>query len=190
MKLDDNTNIQLKEKELLLIKNMTVTGSCTQTLIREHIGEKRLRLLCDKGIFHREKPHKIEVDGKLSNRYAYSLGLSGQKFALEQGYCFKIQGHNGYEHTQKMERVVEDLLKNQEISIKNIYNEKEQLEIFKKEIYQARRHKVDFRVNDIAYKTEDGIWESVEITTSNYGPKLNRKHEQYAVVIGANYTKI
>ena len=189
IKLYNNAILQLKQKEISLLKNMSVTGSCTQTLIREKIGEKRLRYLCNAGIFTREKPHKKEIDGKIVNRYAYSLGDIGQKFVLDNEFCFKIQGHNGYAHTEKMERVVEDLIENQKIDIKNIYNEKEQLDIFKKEIYQAKKDKIDFRVNDIAYKNKNDTWESVEITTSNYGKKLNEKHSNYATVIGANYTK-
>lgn len=187
--LDDESILQLKEdREILLSKNMTVTGSCTQTLIREKIGEKRLRYLCDIGFFQKEKTHKKEIDGKIVNRYCYGLGPIGQKFVLDQGYCFKIQGHNGYEHTEKMERFVEKLIIDKKVDIENIYNEKEQLIIFKKEIAKARREKIDFRINDIAYKNEKDQWESIEISTKNYGKKLKQKHKNYANVINANYT--
>ena len=188
IKLDDDSILQLKEKEILLLKNMTVTGSCTQTLIRENIGEKRLRYLCNIGLFQKEKPHKKEVDGKIVNRHSYSLGPVGQKFVLDQEYCFKIQGHNGYEHTEKMEKVVKELIVDKNIDIKNIYNEKEQLVIFKKEISKAKREKIDFRVNDIAYLNEEDRWESIEISTKNYGKKLKQKHKNYSEIINANYT--
>ena len=186
--LDDGSILQLKEDEILLSQNMTVTGSCTQTLIREKLGEKRLRYLCNVGFFQKEKTYKKEVDNKVVNRHSYGLGPIGQRFVLNERYCFKIQGHNGYEHSEKMERVVEDLLINKKIDIKNIYNEKEQLVIFKKEIARAKREKIDFRVNDIAYKNAEDKWESIEIVTKSYGKKLKQKHKNYASVINANYT--
>lgn len=184
-------NISLKQTEIFLIQNMCITGANTQTLIREKIGEKRLRILCDFNIFQKiDKPYRVEIDGKVVNRHWYTLGEEGQKFALEQNFCKKLQGANGYIHAEKMERVVEDLLINKKISIQNIFNEKDQKNLFKKELRELRNSKTKYHINDIAYKDELGNWNSVEIVTGNYGKKLLKKHKAFAEAIGAKYQKI
>lgn len=185
-------NISLKQKEIFLIQNMCITGANTKTFLLEHIGEKRIRNLCNLGIFEKiPKPHRTEdEEGKIVNRYYFTLGEQGKKFALEEGYCNKLQGANGYVHAEKMERVVNDLLVNKGISIKNIYNEKDQKSVFKKELRELRNSKTKYHINDIAYKDENGNWNSIEIVTSNYGKKLLKKHEAYANAIGASYIKI
>lgn len=188
--LSDGSKLNLSEDEILIIKNITKAGSCTYSFIREVVGEKRLRKLCNSGILKKEKPYRIELDGKIVNRHCYGLGDTGGKFALEQGFCSQLQGHNGYVHAEKMQKVVKELIVDKGIDIKDIYNEKEQKIIFKDKISKAKRDKVDFRVNDLAYKNSDNNWESVEITTKNYGKKLKKKHSNYAKVINANYTDI
>lgn len=185
-------NISLKQKEIQHIQNMCITGANTKTFLLESLGEKRIRNLCTFGIFEKiPKPYRTEnEEGKVVNRYLYTLGVEGQKLALEQNFCKKLQGANGYIHAEKMERVVNDLLVNKGISIENIYNEKDQKSIFKKELRELRNSKTEYHINDIAYKDEIGNWNSIEIVTSNYGKELLKKHEAFAAAIGAKYQKI
>ena len=76
------------------------------------------------------------------------------------------------------------------ISIQNILNEKEQELIFKNEIRNARRNKVNFRVNDIAYWDNEGNLHSLEIE-NNYRKSLIQQHSNYATqVLNVDYEYI
>lgn len=184
-------NVNLKQREIDFIKNICITGAITQAFLSESLGEKRIRKLCSSGILKKvDKPHREEINGKIVNRHLYTLGPEGQNFALEKEYANQLQGANGYKHAEKMERVVDDLLVNKNIDIKNIYNEKDQKKVFRKELRQLRADKIKYHINDIAYKNNEGAWHSVEIVTSNYGKQLLQKHENFAKSIGATYQKI
>ena len=184
-------NASLKPREVQFIQNMCIGGACTQTFLSEDLGEKRLRTLCALGIFEKmEKPHREEVDGKVVNRHWYTLGENGKTLAKDQEFCGVLQGANGYKHAEKMERVVDDLLINKNIDIRNIYNEKDQKQIFKKELRKLRADKTKYHINDIAYKDSFGGWHSVEVVTESYGKTLLKKHEAFASAIGATYEKV
>ena len=89
-----------------------------------------------------------------------------------------------------MQNVVDDLLNKKNIDIKNILNEKEQKKFFRKELYQARKNKIDFAINDIAYYDKTGQLHSIEIET-DYRKSLIKKHKNYAVkVLGVKYESI
>ena len=123
----------------------------------------------------------------MKDLYSYSLDSIGIEIVIQRGFCTEIQPFNGYRHSEHMQKVVDDLLNNKNIPVEDIFNEKEQLKKFKKQIYNAYQNKIKFAVNDIAYFDSNNNVHSIEIET-DYRKNLITKHRNYAEkVLGVKY---
>lgn len=180
--------IRITEREEEIFKIISKSGAISRKMLTEdyNMDRRRIDKLTKEGYF--ERHHDTEKEGKKhKNRYSYSFGEVGKEYAMEQGYCFRTQGYNGYQHNLKVEKEVKKLIIEKEIEVNKILNEKEQEVVFRDEIKQAEEEKIDFRVNDLAYWDNEGKLHSLEIE-NNYGKKLINQHKRYAEkVLGVKY---
>ena len=183
--------LKITKREENIFQIISKVGAITRKMLVEEFGMDRRRItkLEKEGFF--KKHTDTEKEGKrLKNKYVYSFGTTGKAYAKEKGYCIVTEGYNGYKHNLKAEKAVKELLFEKNIPIDKILNEKEQELIFKNEIRNARRNKVNFRVNDIAYWDNQGNLHSLEIE-NNYRKSLIEQHSNYATqVLNVEYEYI
>lgn len=187
----NNSKPRLSKSDLDLLKNICVTGGATYDFACSKVGDRRIRRLIELNVLKKNKPHRDESVKNKKNRvkdlYSYSLDSIGIEIVIQRGFCTEIQPFNGYRHSEHMQKVVDDLLNNKNIPVEDIFNEKEQLKKFKKQIYNAYQNKIKFAVNDIAYFDSNNNLHSIEIET-DYRKNLITKHRNYAEkVLGVKY---
>ena len=187
----NNSKPRLSKSDLDLLKNICVTGGATYDFACSKVGDRRIRRLIELNVLKKNKPYRNDSiknkKNKVKDLYSYSLDVKGIEIALERNFCTEVQGFNGYKHTEYMQKVVDDLLNNKNIPVQDIFNEKEQLKKFKKQIYNAYQNKIKFAVNDIAYFDSNNNLHSIEIET-DYRKNLITKHRNYAEkVLGVKY---
>ena len=187
----NNSKPRLSKNVLDLLKNICVVGGATYDFACSKVSDRRLRRLVELNVLKKNKPHRDESVKNKKNRvkdlYSYSLDSIGIEIVIQRGFCTEIQPFNGYRHSEHMQKVVDDLLNNKNIPIQDIFNEKEQLKKFKKQIYNAYKNKIKFAVNDIAYFDSNNNLHSIEIET-DYRKNLITKHRNYAEkVLGVKY---
>ena len=179
----NSKRVRLRESDLLLLKVICVGGAATENYSNNLVGDRRVRTLIKKGILKKNKPFYDESrknrNGHLKKLNSLSLDTKGAEEVIKRGFCTKLQGFNGYIHTEQTEKIVEDLLTNKNIPVEKIFNEKEQEDMFKHQIYQAEAEGIDFAINDIAYYDLEDNLHSLEIET-NYKKELVIKHKNYA----------
>ena len=184
-------SLKITKREEIIFQIISKVGAITRKMLVEDFGVDRRRInKLEKEGFFKKHTDKEKEGNRFKNVHAYSFGNSGKKYAKEQGYCIVTEGFNGYKHNLKAEKAVKELIVEKKISIQNILNEKEQELIFKNEIRNARRNKVNFRVNDIAYWDNEGNLHSLEIE-NNYRKSLIQQHSNYATqVLNVDYEYI
>lgn len=181
--------MKILHREQLFFQIISKCGGITKKFLNENnMNDKRIRQLENEGYLERKKFQK-NVNGKLENRYAYAPGKKGKEYIEKKGYASEIQYFNGYEHQEKSEKALKSLLENG-IEVKNIFSEVEQTKKFHKEISNARKSGLNFKINDFAYVDNGGNLHSLEIE-NNYSNKLISKHKNYAEnVLGVKYEYI
>lgn len=183
--------LKITKREEIIFQIVSKVGAITRQMLVEEFGLDRRRInKLEKENFLKKHTDKEKEDNRFKNKHSYSFGNKGKDYAKEQGYCIITQGFNGYKHNLKAEKAVKELIVEKEIPITNILNEKEQELIFKNEIRSARRNKVNFRINDIAYWDNQGNLHSLEIE-NNYRKGLIEQHSNYATkVLNVEYEYI
>ena len=183
--------LKITKREEIIFQIISKVGATSRKMLVEEFGLDRRRISrLEKEGFLKKHTDKEREGKRFKNRHSYSFGNSGKKYAKEKGYCIITQGFNGYKHNLKAEQIVKELLIEKGIPINNILNEKEQELIFKNEIRNAKKNKVDFKVNDIAYWDKQGNLHSIEIE-NNYRKSLIEQHSNYATqVLNVEYEYI
>ena len=187
----NNSKPRLSKNDLDLLKNICVVVGATYDFACSKVGDRRIRRLIELNVLKKNKPYRNDSiknkKNKVKDLYSYSLDSIGIEIVIQRGFCTEIQPFNGYRHSEHMQKVVDDLLNNKNIPIQDIFNEKEQLKKFKKQIYNAYQNKIKFAVNDIAYFDSNNNLHSIEIET-DYRKNLITKHRNYAEkVLGVKY---
>ncbi len=173
---------KLKEREIQIMSIASKAGGISYKFANDKFGisMRRLNNLVQTGYLEKHIIYQVENE-KIKNRYVYDLGDKGKCYVKEAGICSITQGFNGYKHLLKTEEVVYRLVKEEYINIKEILNEKEQIEKFEDRISYAKSRGIDFRVNDLAVVSNNEV-RSIEIDTG-YSNKLKTQHRNYAELI-------
>lgn len=188
---NNNLNIRLTDRDILMLKIISKSGSATFKFLSEELGYKKTRMdqLAKAGFIEENNdPTKGGKRGKkLINRYSYSLATKGVDYCKMNRFITAHGGHNGHDHAHITCKFVYNLLDKEQIDIQSIKNEKELELIYKKEIAASRRKKLKFSVCDLAVVKDDETT-IYEVETANYRAEHRLKHKNFASKV-ANISK-
>lgn len=184
---NDEVKVKLMDRDILLLKIISKSGSATFKFLQENLkyNKPRLDKLVKAGyIVENNDPTKGGKRGKfIVNRYSYSLGPNGVEHCKINRYITAHGGHNGHDHAHITCSHVYDLLENEKIPIENIKNEKELEVMYSQEIVKANRSRLKYSVCDLAVILETGNVTIYEIETANYRKEHREKHKNFAFKI-------
>ena len=191
MNQDNNVNVSITQRDILMLKIISKSGSATFKFLSEKLGYQKSRMdkLVKAGFLEEHNnPTKGGKRGKkLVNRFSYSLAGAGVEYCKVNGFILAHGGHNGHDHANLTCNFVYNLLEKEQVDIQNIKNEKELELIYRKEIATARRSKLKFSVCDLAV-IKDNKTTIYEVETENYRADHKLKHKNFAYKV-ANITK-